>query len=61
MTLPSEVWCALAAWSWLREQKQGLSLIHISYCDITYSIVRHGDVNAIAPFYRLNASEEIGS
>ena len=31
------------------------------YCDITYSIVRHGDVNAIAPFYRLNASEEIGS
>ena len=27
----------------------------------TYSIVRHGDVNAIAPFYRLNASEEIGS
>lgn len=29
------------------------------YCDITYSIVRHGDVNAIAPFYRLNASEEI--
>ena len=30
-------------------------------CDITYSIVRHGDVNAIAPFYRLNASEEIGS
>jgi len=30
------------------------------YCDITYSIVRHGDVNAIAPFYRLNASEEIG-
>ena len=31
------------------------------YCDIPYSIVRHGDVNAIAPFYRLNASEEIGS
>ena len=25
------------------------------YCDITYSIVRHGDTNAIAPFYRLNA------
>ena len=23
------------------------------YCDITYSIVRHGDANAIAPFYRL--------
>ena len=22
------------------------------YCDITYSIVRHGDANAIAPFYR---------
>ena len=30
------------------------------YCDITYSIVRHGDVNAIAPFYRLNASEPTG-
>ena len=27
------------------------------YCDITYSIVRHGDVNAIAPFYRLNPSD----
>ena len=25
------------------------------YCDITYSIVRHGDANAIAPFYRLTA------
>ena len=23
------------------------------YCDITYSIVRHGDTNAIAPFVRL--------
>ena len=23
------------------------------YCDITYSIVRHGDANAIAPFVRL--------
>ena len=27
------------------------------YCDITYSIVRHGDANAIAPFYRLTAPE----
>ena len=27
------------------------------YCDITYSIVRHGDVNAIAPFYRLTPSD----
>ena len=25
------------------------------YCDITYSIVRHGDANAIAPFVRLAA------
>ena len=25
------------------------------YCDITYSIVRHGDTNAIAPFVRLAA------
>ena len=25
------------------------------YCDITYSIVRHGDANAIAPFIRLAA------
>ena len=25
------------------------------YCDITYSIVRHGDANAIAPFVRLSA------
>ena len=25
------------------------------YCDITYSIVRHGDANAIAPFFRLAA------
>ena len=25
------------------------------YCDITYSIVRHGDTNAIAPFIRLAA------
>ena len=25
------------------------------YCDITYSIVRHGDANAIAPFIRLGA------
>ena len=23
------------------------------YCDITYSIVRHGDANAIAPFIKL--------
>ena len=28
------------------------------YCDITYSIVRHGDANAIAPFYRLTAPAE---
>ena len=27
------------------------------YCDITYSIVRHGDANAIAPFYRLTAPQ----
>ena len=25
------------------------------YCDITYSIVRHGDANAIAPFVRIAA------
>ena len=25
------------------------------YCDITYSIVRHGNANAIAPFVRLSA------
>ena len=25
------------------------------YCDITYSIVRHGDANAIVPFVRLSA------
>ena len=25
------------------------------YCDITYSIVRHGDANAIAPFVRVAA------
>ena len=29
--------------------------IRDSYCDITYSIVRHGDANAIAPFVRLSA------
>ena len=28
------------------------------YCDITYSIVRHGDANAIAPFYRLTAPQD---
>ena len=28
------------------------------YCDITYSIVRHGDANAIAPFYRLRDPAE---
>ena len=28
------------------------------YCDITYSIVRHGDANAIAPFVRLAAEHE---
>ena len=28
------------------------------YCDITYSIVRHGDSNAIAPFYRLPPQQE---
>ena len=28
------------------------------YCDITYSIVRHGDANAIAPFYRLTPPAE---
>ena len=28
------------------------------YCDITYSIVRHGDANAIAPFYRLTALQD---
>ena len=28
------------------------------YCDITYSIVRHGDANAIAPFYRLIAPQD---
>ena len=28
------------------------------YCDITYSIVRHGDANAIAPFYRLTAPQK---
>ena len=28
------------------------------YCDITYSIVRHGDVNAIAPFYRVTVDPE---
>ena len=28
------------------------------YCDITYSIVRHGDANAIAPFYRLREPAE---
>lgn len=27
------------------------------YCDITYSIVRHGDANAIAPFVRLAEKE----
>ena len=26
------------------------------YCDVTYSIVRHGDANAISPFYRLDSS-----
>ena len=29
------------------------------YCDITYSIVRHGDANAIAPFYRLTPPAEL--
>ena len=29
------------------------------YCDITYSIVRHGDANAIAPFYRLTPPVEL--
>ena len=29
------------------------------YCDITYSIVRHGDANAIAPFYRLTAPQPV--
>lgn len=28
------------------------------YCDVTYSIVRHGDANAIAPFYRLDRPAE---
>ena len=28
------------------------------YCDITYSIVRHGDTNAIAPFYRMAVPAE---
>ncbi len=28
------------------------------YCDITYSIVRHGDANAIAPFYRMRSPED---
>ena len=28
------------------------------YCDITYSIVRHGDANAIAPFYRLSVPQD---
>ena len=27
------------------------------YCDITYSIVRHGDANDIAPFVRLAEKE----
>ena len=28
------------------------------YCDITYSIVRHGDTNAIAPFVRIEKDRE---
>ena len=28
------------------------------YCDITYSIVRHGDANAIAPFVRIEKDRE---